>query len=279
MRKRGFFEVIMFLLSIPHSGEKIPDSCTWLSGLPKEIFLADVDRFVDELYRPFIQKYSIDHVIAPYHRYVVDLNRDPEDVDQSSVQGALLAPGTHSHGFHWVTTMGNFKLLPNPLSQEEHLFLKKLIYDSYHESIQSLFLRNKASQKAGQEVVWLLDLHSMPSVGTTEHRDPGQLRADVVISDNQGQSAQPGMVDAVLSSFVRAGFKVAYNWPYLGGKITTRYGRPYRGWNAVQIELNRALYMDEVTKEPKRELWPALQVRLTQAMEGVYRAYWNRPWY
>ncbi|MCX7674998.1 MAG: N-formylglutamate amidohydrolase, partial [Bdellovibrionaceae bacterium] len=121
--------------------------------------------------------------------------------------------------------------------------------------------------------VWMLDLHSMPSVGGPDHRDPGERRADVVISDNLGASAHPKMVDAILTAFLRAGFKGSYNWPYVGGKMTARYGRPHQGRHTVQIELNRALYMDEVTKEKKPAEFSRVQSKLQAAMFGVYRAY------
>jgi N-formylglutamate amidohydrolase len=81
------------------------------------------------------------------------------------------------------------------------------------------------------------------------HRDPGERRADIVISDCYGKSCDSKYRDLVIASYVTAGFKVGYNWPYMGGRVTEVYGKPSEGQQAIQVELNRSLYMDEKTKE------------------------------
>ena len=89
----------------------------------------------------------------------------------------------------------------------------------------------------------------MPSRGTRLHRDPDQERADVVISDCNGVSCHAAYRDLVIAAYAVAGFRVGYNWPYMGGRVTEQYGQPQIGQHVVQIELNRRLYMDEVTKQ------------------------------
>ena len=108
----------------------------------------------------------------------------------------------------------------------------------------------------------------MPSVGTSEHKDPGQTRADIVVSDCSGTSSSAAFVDLVLAAYARAGLKVAYNWPYLGGRVTEHYGHPDRGHHTVQVELSRALYMNETTKkiEPKHL---GLQEKLKAALQYI----------
>lgn len=69
------------------------------------------------------------------------------------------------------------------------------------------------------------------------------------MSDCQGKSSKSPFVDLVIVAYVRAGFKVAYNWPYYGGRVSEQYGRPETGQQSVQVELNRALYMDEASKK------------------------------
>ncbi len=253
------------LTTIPHSGEKIPSQCFWLLKLPEPVLFADADRYVDQLYAPALARLNIENVKTEWHRYVVDLNRVPEDVDMSSVVGSSLPAGTHPRGFHWVHTTKKEMILPRPLSREMHLELKKLVYDEFHQAVAESVKKLKASQAE----VFHLDLHSMPSVGTSEHRDPGEERADIVVSDCDGQSAKKEFLDLVMQSFSSAGFKVSYNWPYKGGRITERYGHPASGHQCIQIELNRRLYMDEVTKKPKTELWPSLQSRLEAALKDI----------
>ena len=111
----------------------------------------------------------------------------------------------------------------------------------------------------------------MTSQGTSEHRDPGELRADVVISDNEGKSAEREFVDLVIAAYARAGFKVAYNWPYVGGRITEQYGDPSRGQQVVQVELNRGLYMDESTKKIKNEAAAEITKKLERALSYIRR--------
>jgi N-formylglutamate amidohydrolase len=110
-------------------------------------------------------------------------------------------------------------------------------------------LASSLKNQAG--VVYHLDAHSMPSVGTKQHRDPGERRADIVVSDSLGKSCSKKYRDLVIAAYVTAGFKVGYNWPYVGGRLTEQYGRPDLGHHTIQVELNRDLYMDETTKQLK----------------------------
>lgn len=254
-----------FLVTLPHSGETIPPGCDWLSQLPKEVLLRDVDRFVDALYLPVIEQFNLPYVKTQWHRYAADLNRTPEDIDQDSVIGASLPPGKMPRGFHWVITTFNERLMPAPISKEQHQELVNLVYKPFHQAVQA----EVAKFKSKNFKHWYhLDLHSMPSVGTSEHRDPGEKRADIVISDSLGRSASPDFVDLVITSYVRSGFKVGYNWPYVGGRITEQYGHPQKGHHTVQVELNRALYMNEETKDQASDFL-VTQKKLTKAIEFV----------
>lgn len=238
---------IPFFVTMPHSGEKIPDSCDWLKNLPEEILMCDVDRFIDVIYEPLLQEKSITYHKTDWHRYAVDLNRVPEDIDCTSVEGSLNPVGSFNRGFHWVVTTQDHQLLLAPLKREQHNELKTLIYDPFHQKVNEIynqFFKNN-------DVVFHLDAHSMPSVGTKMHRDPGERRADIVISDSLGKSCDPRYRDLVIAAYVIAGFKVGYNWPYVGGRLTEQYGRPDLGQHAIQVELNRDLYMDEVSKKIK----------------------------
>src|SRR4051812_2020510 len=98
-------------ISIPHSGEKVPDFCSWLKNLPEATLMRDVDRFVDRLYEPALRKLRLASVKTEWHRYAADLNRIPEDVDASSVRGNSNKAGMHARGFHWVVTTLNEPLM------------------------------------------------------------------------------------------------------------------------------------------------------------------------
>jgi N-formylglutamate deformylase len=252
-----------FFVTIPHSGEMIPSGADWLQGLPEAVVMRDVDRFVDQLYHPVITKLKLPNIIAKCHRYVIDLNRKPDEFDMDSVQGAANLSGTHPKGLHWsVTTFGE-KLIVKPMSKELHELFVKQHYLPFHESVAEM------AKSFSSKPVYHLDLHSMPSQGTTMHNDPGAQRADVVVSDFHGKSARKDFVDLIVEAYRSAGLQVAYNWPYFGGGITQMYGRPDQDHHTVQVELNRRLYMDETTKQ-KSGQFIEIQNKLTQAMESIF---------
>ena len=257
-----------FFVSIPHSGEMIPKEATWLLELPEVLKMYDVDRFVDILYTPSIEKLKLKSVIADIHRYVIDLNRLSEDVDQSSVLGHINAAGKFSRGLHWVITTAGEKLMHEPVSKKLHDEWVVKHFDPFHSEVREAY---KSFHSLGAKTVYHLDLHSMPSVGTSEHKDPGERRADVVVSDCLGKSCSEFLKNLVISSYEKAGFKVAYNWPYVGGRITETYGKPSQGQDAIQVELNRSLYMNETTKKIIHEKLAEMQARLDQALTLVYQ--------
>jgi N-formylglutamate amidohydrolase len=254
------------LVTIPHSGERVPDQAPWLKNLAEEVLMCDVDRFVDVLYEPVLQKLRVPFVKTEWHRYAGDLNRIPEDVDAGSVQGHATQAGPHRRGFLWAVTTYNHILMPQPVSVQTHQELVNLIYEPFHASVRKLY---ENYEKAGRKKIYHLDAHSMPSVGTQEHRDPGQRRADIVISDCHGKSCEPAFRDLVIASYVTAGFKVGYNWPYFGGRVSETYGVPSQGHHAIQVELNRDLYMDEKTKKLKPAEAKDVQKKIELALTSI----------
>lgn len=234
-----------FFVSIPHSGEEIPPEAVWLQGLPQEILLCDVDRFVDHLYEPALGALAIPFVKTRWHRYAGDLNRLPEDVDAGSVLGSSVPAGKNDRGFLWSVTTKQTKLMPGPVPAELHQKLVDRVYEPFHREVRECY---KAFLSRGAERVFHLDAHSMPSMGTKAHRDPGERRADIVVSDCHGTSCSRTFRDLVIAAYCVAGFRVGYNWPYFGGRVTEQYGDPAKGQDAVQVEMNRGLYMNEETK-------------------------------
>ncbi len=253
-------------VTIPHSGERVPDLCPWLKNLPEPILMCDVDRFVDRLYEPALTALQIPFLKTEWHRYAGDLNRLAEDVDRDSVENHWQESGQFSRGFHWVITTKGDRLMSKPMSLKDHQQLVELIYEPFHQKIRTQY---KAFKSQGAKEFFHLDLHSMPSLGTSQHRDPGQHRSQVVISDSLGKSSKSEFVDLVMAAFLRAGFDVRYNWPYVGGRLTESYGQPQLGQHVVQVELSRSLYMDEFSKKILPEKLTALQEKLKNALDLI----------
>lgn len=257
---------IPFLITIPHSGEKVPPQATWLQSLPEEVLMCDVDRYIDWIYEPILKEFVIPYAKTEWHRYAGDLNRVPEDVDSFSVKGHSNPAGLHPRGFLWSITTTEIPLIKTPIEPEAHAELVKLIYEPFHASVRDLY---EKFQEQGAKRVYHLDAHSMPSVGTRQHRDPGERRADIVISDNLGKSCSKGYRDLVIAAYCVAGFKVGYNWPYFGGRVTEQYGAPDLGREVLQVELNRDLYMDEKTKKLKPEPAGLIQQKVKVALKYI----------
>ena len=254
------------LVTIPHSGEQVPKETPWLAKLPEVLLMFDVDRYVDRLYEPTIKQLHIPSVKTDWHRYAIDLNRLADDVDASSVENHVNPPGKFPRGLHWTITTSGEKLQPTPMTQALHDELVSKYFEPFHVEVRNALQQMKAKNKT----IYHLDAHSMPSLGTKEHRDPGEYRAEIVISDCGGTSCSSEYRDLVVAAYERAGFKTKVNWPYLGGRVTETYGKPSEGVHSIQVELNRALYMDEATKQIKPELFNDTQSKISKALEGVY---------
>jgi N-formylglutamate amidohydrolase len=235
------------MATIPHSGEDIPPEAKWLQDLDELTLMGDVDRFVDKLYEPSLAKLNIPYVKTQWHRYAADLNRLDSDIDSESVLGNSNPAGTYPRGFHWVYSTQNEKILHEPLTLEIHQQLVNRVFNPFHKEVRSL--AQSLLSKDSKKNLYHVDLHSMPSRGTTQHRDPGKQRKDIVISDSKGKSCSLAFKDLVMESFKSQGFSLSYNWPYFGGRLTEHYGHPEKKHHVIQIELNRALYMSEVTKQ------------------------------
>lgn len=254
-----------FFVTIPHSGEKIPDLTPWLLNLSEPMLMRDVDRYVDVLYDESIRSLSLPLVKTEWHRYAVDLNRLPQDIDQSSVVGAANING-FERGFHWSVTTFKEKLIREPMSLDTHIKLRNLIYEPFHKQVREMY--SKLRVETGKQTIYHLDLHSMPSLGTSMHLDPGETRADIVISDSNQRSCSRSFRDLVIAAYVTAGFKVGYNWPYKGGRLTEEYGKPQEGQQVLQVEMSRALYMNEETKKINPE-YTKVSEKLKKALSYI----------
>lgn len=258
------FNQAPFFVTMPHSGEKVPDVCHWLQNLPEPVLMSDVDRYVDQLYDPALSALKIKNLKTEWHRYAGDLNRLPTDIDENSVIGSKNKAGLFTRGFHWVKTYQGAELMKSPMDAKTHDHLIELIYNPFHAQIKSIY---EHFHQQGARHLFHIDAHSMPSKGTNEHRDPGENRADIVVSDCHGRSCDSRFRDIVILAYVMAGFKVGYNWPYFGGRLTEHYGDPKAGHHVIQVELNRGLYMNEESKKRHTnvaEIQNKIQKALTQ---------------
>ena len=266
--------MVNLFITIPHSGRKVPKEAFWLKSLPSSILYCDVDAFVDELYGPAIKKLKLTSLVYPWHRYAVDVNRLPEDRTRRTVEESAFDLNQEvSTEIHWHKTTRGDLLMKKPLSKKQHELFMEKYYHPFHHKIREELRKRKVK---GRKSVYHLDLHSMPSMGRSLHRDSGKKRPQIVIGNRDGLSADSKFSELVLSSYGRVGFETVLNWPYRGGRITELYGHPKKGQNTLQVEINRSLYMNEETGQKSTNFSP-IQKQLSQVLlfisEGLKKSH------
>jgi N-formylglutamate amidohydrolase len=239
----------------PHSGREFPEEFLRQSRLPLMALRKSEDCFIDELFLS-----CVDHgapllrALAP--RSYIDLNREPYELDPRMFSSDL--PGYANTGSPRVA--GGLGTIPRIVSEGEDIYRGRLdfaevrkridqIYLPYHRTLSAL--TNAVLSKAGE--VLLVDCHSMPASATAHVAAPAPGMVDVVLGDRFGASCAEDISAFVEDRLQRHGLRVLRNKPYAGGFITQNHGAPHRGQHALQIEINRGLYMNEATLEKNRD--------------------------
>lgn len=234
------------LVEVPHAGLAIPEVVLAEIEAPRDALMRDADIYVDKLYADAPAR-GATMLVSRTSRYVIDLNRAPDDVDVETVPDHPMPRGVQPRGVVWRMTTDGRPVLRRPLGYSEFVRRVETFHTPYHAALRTQLERLRA--RFGHAI--LLAAHSMPSVGRSGHTDPGGRRADVVPGTQGRTTADARVIDLVDAHFRGAGLTVRHDDPYRGGWTTAHYGRPRHGWHAVQVELNRGLYVDEATGKPR----------------------------
>lgn len=232
------------VLDSPHSGRFYP--ADFDPAQPPERYRRAEDMHVDELFGD-APALGLPLLSARFGRIYCDVNRAFDDLDPSALDdaaGLALAPSAKARlgkGVVWTATPPDgAPLLFGPLSRADYEARLARCWWPYHEALARLLAETRG---AGE--VFHLDLHSMQPVANAMHEDAtGSRRPDIVLSDREGTSAAAGFLDAALAAFDGLGFSLAVNDPFKGAEILRRHGNPAAGVHSLQVEVNRALYMD-----------------------------------
>src|SRR5438309_4847678 len=236
------------IFNSPHSGSAYPDSFLRASRIDLPTLRRSEDSFMDELILDLAGR-GFPVVRVNFPRCYVDVNREPYELDPRMFAGRLPSfANTRS-----MRVAGGLGTIPRVVGDGQEIYRERLsvdialarieaLYKPYHRALRRLI--NKAHQAFGAVVV--VDCHSMPSIGVS--RDEPR-RPDVVIGDRYGTSCTALLPDMVEQTMSALGYSVGRNKPYAGGFITEHYGNPASGLHAIQLELNRAIYMDERRRE------------------------------
>jgi N-formylglutamate amidohydrolase len=264
------------LFNSPHSGHILPPSLLAHTRLSESALHSSEDSHVDKLFMGCIAA-GAPMLHSLVSRSFIDLNREPFEFDARMFRETL--PGYMNPSSPRVAsglgtiprTVGDgMCIYAGPISLQEALHRVEAYYRPYHRALAGLL--EEAHAATGR--VLLVDCHSMPSSAVMHQRGFGSALLDVVVGDRFGRACDASLVALIEDHLASAGLKVARNKPYAGGFITEGHGRPHEGRHAVQIELNRSLYMDEHTRQPHQGFAPLRQVlddlahKLAMAMGG-----------
>ncbi|WP_170418081.1 N-formylglutamate amidohydrolase [Ruegeria atlantica] len=255
------------VFSSPHSGRNYPQAMLNRTVLSQNVIRSSEDAFVDQLFSPAVD-YGAPLISATKSRAYLDLNRSAEELDPALIQGAR----RHGHNPRVASGLG---VIPRVVANGRAIYRGKLTMDEarlridtcwrpYHARLKSLLAESHAA--FGEAI--LIDCHSMPHEAVSMASTSKSQRPQIVLGDRFGASASTGIVDRIESAFASAGLIVARNAPFAGAYVTQTYGRPGRNQHAIQIEIDRSLYMDEAKIAPN-ENFSAFQDVLRQVIQEI----------
>jgi N-formylglutamate amidohydrolase len=233
----------------PHSGRVYPRAFLSAARLDLAVLRRSEDSFVDDLVLGVVGS-GIPLMRAHFPRCYVDVNREPYELDPRMFEGRLPSfANTRS-----MRVAGGLGTVARVVGDAQEIYDRRLpvddalrrietLYKPYHRALRRLV--TTVHRDFGAAI--LVDCHSMPSTAGTKDERP---RADVVIGDRYGTSCVAAVADTVEQTLRDLGYLVSRNKPYAGGFITEHYGNPAAGFHSIQLEVNRALYMDERRYEP-----------------------------
>jgi len=235
-----------FVFSSPHSGRIYTERFLEQSRLDAHTLRKSEDCYVDELLAS-VASFGVPMIAARFPRAYVDVNREPYELDPDLFEGPL-PPFANTQS---VRVVGGLGTIARIVSDNEDIYHGRLpvgvalerierLYKPFHTALAGLL--EETRRRFG--IAILIDCHSMPSSPAGQQTSS---RPDFVLGDRFGASCDIKLTRFLKEALASTGHEVHVNRPYAGGFITEHYGRPGRGFHALQIEINRALYLDEST--------------------------------
>lgn len=252
---------VPFLFASPHSGRSYPASLLKNTRLDATTLRRSEDAFVDELFAGVVHL-GAPLLAAQFPRAFLDVNRSSTELDAAMFNAPLNVPVDAPS----PRVSAGLGVIPRIVRDGAEIYRGKLdtseaetrisqLYRPYHRALAALI--DETRDHFGVAV--LIDCHSMPSALSVP---------DIVLGDRYGASAAPALTARAEAAFVREGFSVTRNTPYAGGHTTVLHGRVAAGCHALQIEVNRALYLDE-EKIVKKAAFETVKSRLTRALRTM----------
>ncbi len=244
---------VPLVFASPHSGSYYPRTFVDNSPLELATLRRSEDCYVDQLFAA-APEMGAPLVRALYPRAYLDVNREPYELDPDMFSDPLPSYANTTS----VRVGAGLGTIPRIVATRREIYRAKLrfqdaeqridaVYRPYHQALTNMIAR--AHAQFGFCI--LIDCHSMPSAGLPITSVGDGRTIDIVLGDRTGQSCAPEITDAVDAFLTHRHYRVTRNNPYAGGFTTQHYGSPASGTHVLQIEINRNLYMDETTLEPR----------------------------
>ena len=254
------------LLAVPHAGRDYPAALLANALVSRERLEALEDRHADALIAAAVADGTV-ALVACRPRSWLDLNRDEREIDPATVR-----PPPPAHRLIQSAKLrGGLGLIPRRMPGASELWRAPLPASeldarimNHHRPFHAAIAAELAEARARHGAALLVDLHSMPPIASDTFGSAPQ----VVIGDRYGRSAPSRLIDRITATIGEFGLTVAHNAPYAGGYTLDRHGRPERGTHAVQIEIDRTLYLepDRRTLSPGVTMVSALVAAMVDAM-------------
>ena len=256
------------LIAVPHAGRAYPAALAELMRHPAPTGARLEDRFVDLVAESVARETGAALLVAHAPRAMIDLNRAPDDVDWEMVAGdAPPRRVRHAAGRRARSGLG---LVPRRLPGLGELWKRRLTreelaarIEGVHQPYHAALAHSLESLRDRWGAALLIDLHSMPPLGSKRGSDPAP---DFVIGDRFGASCDGALATAAFDHFAQSSRRAAHNRPYAGGYVLDRHAAPARGLHALQVEICRSAYLDG----PLREPGPGLEA-MVQVLAGLVR--------
>ncbi len=235
----------------PHSARRYPQSFVRQSVLDEHVIRSSEDAFVDQLF-DCAPEFGAPFLKAGVPRAYLDLNRSPDELDPALIEGVE----KHGHNPRVASGLG---VIPRVVANGRAIYRGKLrraeaqrridqFWYPYHHALQNLL--DQALSHHGRAI--LIDCHSMPHEAMDGIARSGVKRPEIVLGDRFGAAANGEIVDRIESAFATAGFVVSRNAPFAGAYVAQAYGRPSRQQHAIQVEIDRSIYMNEILIRPNK---------------------------
>jgi len=240
--KEASAALVPIIISVPHAGTKFPPELKSHYKKRMRKFIDDTDWYVHKLYN-FAPKLGITIIKANLSRWVIDLNRDPESAPLYN-DGRLITTCTPTTDFFGNNIYKSKKNEPDPT--EKHRRLHQY-YWPYYKQIEALIQERK--RQFGKVLLW--DAHSIRHKVSTIQKE---AFPDMILGDNDETTAHQELITNALKYLQSGTCGVSHNTPFKGGHITRYFGKPENNVHALQLEMNKILYMDdnEITYNVKR---------------------------